>query len=506
MVKHLIYSVRGRLLLVLVVSFVLISVFGIIYLLKSNETFQLESKQSIHNHLAEHIAHHYTFDDRGIIDTKKIKHVFHELMILGPSFEFYILDQNGFVVAFDADPEKIKRSKVALLPIQQYLSSGKKKFPLYGDNPRSTNQQKIFSAAKISNNRNDHLGYVYIILNSDIYDDANAALSDSKIISWGTSVFISGLVFGLIAILVITGFTTNPLKKLVGQIQNIQQKGIDKESISKNSLTESLECWQDNNVNEIHILGANFRVLLETLAEQYEKVKTIDELRQELLSHISHDLRTPLASLLGYLETWELKYPDLSQEESKKYIRTAKVSAKKISTLIEQLFELAHLDGNNVQVHQERFSLPELVQDVLKKFEIQAREKGVRLEVTPKDTRITVIGDIEKLDRVFTNLVENGLRHTNSGGSINIRLTPDARFIAIEVSDTGIGIPPEDLPHVFEPHYKAGNSVRENTAHGGLGLAITKKLLNLHQTPISVESKLNEGTTFAFNLPAATQT
>ena len=113
------------------------------------------------------------------------------------------------------------------------------------------------------------------------------------------------------------------------------------------------------------------------------------------------------------------------------------------------------------------------------------------------------MGDIEKLERVFTNLIENALRHTNENGSITVRLKHENRSVAIEVSDTGIGIPAKDVEHIFTPHFKAENSVRGDTAHGGLGLAITKKLLSLHQASIHVKSIEKQGTTFHFELAMA---
>ena len=143
------------------------------------------------------------------------------------------------------------------------------------------------------------------------------------------------------------------------------------------------------------------------------------------------------------------------------------------------MFELAHLDSENVQVNKEKFAIAELVQDVLFKFALHAKEKNISLDVDPKDSSILVFGDIEKLERAFTNLIENAIRHTNRGGRVLVKLSESGRFINVEVSDTGIGIPEGDIPHIFEPHFKAGNSVRENTAHGGLGASNYEKIVKL---------------------------
>ena len=500
MINPIPHSLRDRLTLAIFFSFVLVGLFSAMLIITSSSRYHSEVTQLMHQDLAKHVAEHYTFDDNGEVNLEKIKDVFHELMILGPNFEFYILDNSGHILAYSAEKEVIKLDRVALDPIRLFLNSSKMSQPIYGNDPRSSDKQKIFTAAPISQN-NKQLGYIYVILGSQIYDKISDLLIESKLIRWIFLSLLLGLIFALMATLWTTRILTQPLNRLTNQIRSIRDRGFARENLKDKQLVEPLSSWRLDDPNEIHVLGHSFRQALAELSEQYEKVITIDELRQELLSHISHDLRTPLASMLGYLETWELKKDELSEEESARYIRTAKINAKKISVLIEQLFELAYLDSGNVQVNQERFALAELIQDVLVKFHIPAKEKGIELNVTPRDTSIRVVGDIEKLERVFTNLLENAIRHTDKGGQITVRLNRDLRFVAVEVIDTGIGIPEADLPHVFEPHYKAGNSVRENTAHGGLGLAITKKLLNLHQSNISVNSKVNQGTTFAFNLP-----
>ena len=505
MIKILPHSLQGRLTLALLVSFFLIGAFSIYLLALSSSSYQRETTQIMHKDLAEHVAHHYTFDEQGVINYDKIKHVFHELMILGPNFEFYVLDNSGKILAFSAEKKKVKRESISIAPIKSFLNTKNIDSPIYGQDPRSTTRKKVFSASPIVKD-GQQLGYIYVILGSEIYDKISDLLYESKIVRWGIGLTITALFFGFLATLWITGMITRPLNTLSSQIREIHHEGFTKENVQNTQKLGTLQNWDKNHPNDIHMLGHSFNQLMDKLSEQYEKVVTIDELRQELLSHISHDLRTPLVSMLGYLETWELQQDKLSKEESHHYIRTAKNNAKKISVLIEQLFELAHLDSDNIQVNKERFALAELVQDVLVKFDIEAKAKGIELKVTPKDAAITVLGDIEKLERVFTNLIENAIRHTEENGKITVRLNKDSRFVSVEVIDTGIGIPEQDLPKVFEPHYKAGNSVRENTAHGGLGLAITKKLLSLHQSSIEVTSKINEGTTFTFSLQSAANT
>ncbi|MBX2857524.1 MAG: HAMP domain-containing histidine kinase [Cellvibrionaceae bacterium] len=495
-------SLFGKLASALTLIFVGAGLLFAALLIVCSRTYEKEVSQQMHLELAQHVVDNYLLFNDGKPDLKAAKKTFHNLMILGPNFEFYLLDSSGNILSYSADPSKIKREKVSTRAFPKWKQIANSRGYVLGDDPRSTHQEKIFSLAPIEHN-NTTIGYLYVVIGSQIQESIAGKVWASKILKLGLMVFGIALLFIVLALLFIVFWITRPLSLLTRQVKQIKQNGFDQPEEKKLQIMQSLNHWQADNKNDIHVLGYTFKMALERLEQQYQNVVSIDDLRKELLSHVSHDLRTPLASLLGYLETWELQKENLTKEQSGEYISIAKRNAHKISTLIEQLFELAHLDGDNVQVNQETFSIAELVQDVLQKFAIQASKKNIELSVTPHDSSIRVRGDVEKMERVFTNLVENALRHTLANGSIVVKVEPSTGFVSVHVSDTGIGIPENDLPFIFDAHYKAGNSVRENTAHGGLGLAITKKLLALHESAIQVKSQVDSGTTFSFTLPSA---
>ncbi len=492
-------TLHGRLTLALFFSFLAVGVFTAILLIYSSRAYQQEVTQLMHHDLAAHVVDNYLLFENGKPNLEEAKKTFHDLMILGPNFEFYLLDKKGNILSCSAPPEHLLRKTVDTEPLDTYLESTVLKEPIYGDDPRGIDREKIFSVAPILKN-GELQGYLYVILGSEIYDKFYDLVFDSQIIQWGLWIFISGLIFGLVATLWLMGLITRPLTLLTKEVRKIQATGFSKDPLKDDQLIHELDQWANKSSGEIHTLGCAFKEALDKIRDQYQSIVTVDELRKELLSHVSHDLRTPLASLLGYLETWEINQENLTSEQSKQYISTAKRSAQRISSLVEQLFELAHLDSGTVNVNREHISIAEFVQDVLQKFKFAAEEKSITLNVTPQDSSITVLGDIEKLERVFTNLVENAIRHTNEGGAITVRLNNTGSLVAIEVIDNGIGIPDKDIPHIFDPHYKAQNSVRGNVAHGGLGLAITKKLLDLHHSTIKVSSQVNKGTKFEFAL------
>lgn len=497
--KWLPKSLYRQILLVLIVCFFAVFLLLIYLIPKISQSYQQEIMQNMHGHVAGYVVDHYLLSENGELKLEEAKSVFHNLMILGANFEFYILDLQGEIKAFSAEPNKVVRERVNLTPIREYLNTDGDIAPILGDDPRQTARQKVFSVAPIMDGDNLK-GYLYVVIGSQIYDTAAAQVFGSSQLQWGFWGALIGLAFCLFMGLFLTRLSTRPLRTLT--------RAVD---ANKNSILTGFEeaiaplPEPRSNVfpvsEEVATLTQSFNALIGKMAEQFADLKNLHELRRELVAHISHDLRSPLASLMGYLETWQIQKNNLSSEQSNQYVGIALRNAKKMNNLIEQLFELAHLESGDVKVDIEPFSIAELAQDVLQKFALTAEKKQVQLQVTPQETHILVMGDVEKLERVLSNLVDNALRHTQVGGTITIRLSEQGHLVAVEVNDTGIGMARNELSRIFDAHYKAENSVRGNTSNAGLGLAITKKLLALHDCSIQVSSEQGKGTSFKFALP-----
>jgi two-component system OmpR family sensor kinase len=240
--------------------------------------------------------------------------------------------------------------------------------------------------------------------------------------------------------------------------------------------------------------------MAERLIQLIKELRQADALRRELVANITHDLRTPLTSLHGYLETLLLKEGTLTSQEQRDYLSIAIKRSDQLGKLVSALFELAKLDSPDVQVRFEPFSLAELIQDITQKFQLIAGKKtGLRTSVA--EDLPFVFADIALIERVFGNLIENAVRHTPEGGSITVRVVPEEERQMVQVSDTGSGIEPEDLAHLFDRSYRQKRE-RPNDGEGvGLGLIITKKILELHGSGIEVKSAAAVGTTFTFTLP-----
>lgn len=483
-------SLFSRLALVQLLSFLTLAVILVWASGQLHNEFEDEVTQRLHFSLAEHIVHEGPLFKAGEPDPAAVERAFHNMMILGKGFEFYLLSPDGALLNYSAPADKIKRLRIPLTAIHEALSQPGK-LPLKGPDPRSLDRTKIFSVAPVILDGNLQ-GYLYIIINGEIYDSVLAQVNDHSWLTWATLVIAATAGFLLLTSLGLFSWLTRPLKRLAGDIEHRQTQGFSGQLPLKDSAYSS--------ATEIHQIHTAFDALSLKLQQQYQKVKSVDEMRRELLAHVSHDIRTPLASLQGYLETWLLQHKQ-GQQPDPAYVEIAHQNAGKIHKMVEQLMELARLESAQVPLQIELVNIAELVQDVLQKYQPAASDKQVLLDLHPKNGSMMVMADIEKLERVFTNLVDNALRHCDAGDSICIRFNAVEQGLEVSVADSGIGIPAADLPHIFDAHFKAANSIRGDSAHSGLGLAITKRLLELHKAVIEVRSQVQQGTEFRFTLP-----
>jgi signal transduction histidine kinase len=250
--------------------------------------------------------------------------------------------------------------------------------------------------------------------------------------------------------------------------------------------------------------------MAERLVAQLDQLQTNDRLRRELVAHVSHDLRTPLASLHGYLETLRLKEAQLSPLERADYLDTALRQSKRLTRLVSELFELAQLDARQTEPEIEPLAVTDLVQDVVQKFSLRAKQRDIQLSIGlgtsadggPAELLPLVLADIALTERVLENLIGNALDHTPEHGQVRLSLYRRGDRVEVTVSDNGQGIAAEHLAHIFEPFYQAGNRHRGNQ-HAGLGLAIARRIVELQHGELRVTSEVGHGAAFSFSMPVA---
>ena len=303
---------------------------------------------------------------------------------------------------------------------------------------------------------------------------------------------IGGAAFALLATLLLFHLLTRRLQELLAAVEAYRASDFSTAVHFRNA---------DDNGDEIDRLAAAFVQIAARITEQLSELKQIDVQRRELMANVSHDLRTPLAAMQGYLETLLLKKESLPPEESRIYLEIAHKHCERLTRLVANLFELTKLEAREVVAKPEPFAIAELVQDIAQKFELTARGKGVTLSASHADGLPLVQADIGLIERVLQNLIENAVRHTPAGGGVRLILVRTREGVRVEVTDSGAGIAAQDLPHIFDRFYRAGPEHAEHSAGAGLGLAIVKRVLDLHGSRIDVQSEPGRGTTFGFELP-----
>jgi signal transduction histidine kinase len=269
-------------------------------------------------------------------------------------------------------------------------------------------------------------------------------------------------------------------------------------AIARGQLTTRI---QDPGKDEMAGLALSFNEMAAQLQAAEEKQKELDILRRDLIAWVSHDLRTPLTSIRAILEALGDGVVD-DPATVQRYLHTAQQDIRSLSGLIDDLFEMAQVDAGGLQLEPERGSLRDLISDTIESFSELAKRQGITLSGSVAPDTDPVLIDGQRMSRVLSNLVSNALRHTPSGGCVNICTSRNRDLVLVEVEDNGEGIKPEDLPHIFERFYRGEKSRNRASGGAGLGLAIARGVIEAHGGRIDVESTPGKGTRFFFTIPA----
>jgi signal transduction histidine kinase len=253
--------------------------------------------------------------------------------------------------------------------------------------------------------------------------------------------------------------------------------------------------------DELAALAATFNQMAERLHAADAKQRELDTLRRDLVAWAGHDLQTPLASVRAIVEALADGVVD-DPATQQRYLQTARRDVQNLSLLIDDLFQMAQMDAGGLRLLLEPASLSDLLSDTLESFGVLARQQGISLSGSVADDVDVVTMDVQRIGRVLNNLIGNALRHTPPGGSIRVCASRLPHAVQVEVRDSGEGICPADLPHIFERFYRGEKSRSRATGGAGLGLAISKGTVEAHGGQIGVESVLGQGARFYFTLPA----
>lgn len=223
--------------------------------------------------------------------------------------------------------------------------------------------------------------------------------------------------------------------------------------------------------------------------------------RQEFLANISHELQTPITYLEGYSSALENELYR-NEEEKKQYLQIIQQEASRMSTLVKDLFDLSKMEEGKIALVFEEVDLVEVVENAMLKTKMKAQEKGLQLNFTHSHDLPSIEADGLRMEQILINIIENAIRYTESG-TVKVKLSNNLDTIKVQIEDSGIGIPQEDIPFLFERFYRVEKSRSREFGGTGLGLAIVKQLVELQGGTISVESQIGKGTCFELKFPVA---
>ena len=482
---------RSFYLKIAVIFSVILLAFGalVIYItMNASSEIAQEAIQKTNHDIASVLAEEFQPMLAESFNQEEIEAKLTELSGKNPQFDFYLLSNSGYIKSIiPASKEKVAIDQIIIdtEPLDRFIN--RDPLPILASDPLDPARKKPFSAANVSIMGSEGC-YLYVVLEGDQFTQATAMITDSYIVR-GTLMLLGViLLISLITGLFIFSNLTSRLRKIKKTVTGFE----------RGQLNDRIDVQGNDELSELSVC---FNRMADTLVDNMKEIQKTDRLRRELVANVSHDLRSPIASIQGYLETIQMKGETITKEELNSYFSTVLSNTQKLKRLIDDLFELSKLDAEEVTPNLEHISMAELIQDLVQQFNPIAEKKGVTLEAEfPKNPNALIDADISLMNRALTNLIDNAIQHTPENGRVTISSIKSGKDFVLEISDTGCGIPEEDLPHVFDRFYQADKS-RSEKQGAGLGLAIAQKIFRLHGAEVMVNSIENKGTTFRVAIP-----
>ena len=407
--------------LALALLLVMITVGGGFYALEqwSTREYHAELTQRLNGSIAMYVTGQTTLIENGVVNQAELARLAERAMVINPSVEVYLLDREGHILGHGLPPASVQLEIVDLEPVK-HLIGGESNMPLYGTDPRNPQRQKVFSASPVVDG--DHLeGYLYVVLGGRQYDELAGNIRGSYVRKTSIAAIAALVTGGFLAGLLAFGLLTRRLTGLTRAVQSFTDSEFEADITP--TLLPPRDKTRHRKGDEIGQLNNAFAAMATKIREQFDALQENDRLRRELISNVSHDLRTPLATMHGYVDTLLLKNEELDAGERERYLQITRKHTRRLGTLIGDLFELSKLDSGSMPLSLETFPLAELLNDVVQDFELEAHRRGIDLRLSGEAERALVRADIGLVQRVLENLIRNALDHTPSGGSVTLDIS-----------------------------------------------------------------------------------
>ncbi|MBE1275408.1 sensor histidine kinase [Enterovibrio baiacu] len=407
---------------------------------------ELKTQQSLHRDLARHMR-----DDNPLMvgddySPAALSSIFHTLMLLGPDFEIYFLDPEGNITTSGPPVEEVRRQQVSVEPIKAFLAE--KPLPILGQDPMTHDQDMVFSAAQISEN-GIVMGYLYVVIGSQ---QRNAATHPDNFIQYAPIVLAALVAISLFAL----GVYRMVFKRIIIPGRNMVRQ-IEDAATSEFRITPPLALTS----YELQELAEQCRRMMSVIQQQFIQLRIQEAQRREYLLQLSHDLKTPLANILGYIETWRLQH-----KEGRGMIDTAYHNAQRLDRYLKDQLAAARSPTAKIVLAYRELDVEALLSEVKTRFELPLKQKKIDLVVT-NTPDLFVVADEQLINRVFDNLIENAIRHSPQRSSIYLDVSKKSQSKIV---------------------FTFINTVAENGDSGSLGMGtkIVEAILSLHQTHLEI--------------------
>jgi two-component system OmpR family sensor kinase len=454
----------------------------------TSEGYAAELHQRLDAGIAMYVVRELPLLEGGKVNDRELKELANRAMTVNPSAEVYLLDPRGRVISTIVQHRHAVRTAVRLEPLQEFLRAPDRR-PIYGDDPTSLDRERVFSVAPIMD-QGRIAGYLYVVLGGQ----SERSIAERLWSSYVLRVAATTLALIIFMTLAVAGGLFFSLTRRLRSLDRTMREWAQSLPTSASYPSGDTDAEGD----EISALTRRFHAMSSAIEAQIRELKTTDELRRELVANVSHDLRTPLTALRGYIETVLVKAPVLTGVELTSHLQVALRQANQVGRLIDALFELARLESGTVVPKIEHVSIAELLQDVAMRFRLLAETAGVDLKTRLDTSGVLVHADVALIERVIGNLLENAVRHTPRSGEVRLEMAVEPSMVRVRVADTGVGIEARHLPHIFNRIYRVREAADRNRA--GLGLSIVKRIVELHSQQVRITSRKGIGTTVEFSL------
>jgi signal transduction histidine kinase len=419
-----------------------------------------------------------------------------EFVLFEPNTGLYLLDRQGRVLATAGDIRGFWMSyRVDLAKILDDLHEDPTR-PLEGDDPDDIDATAVVAARPVLVDGIPR-GWLYVVARDPEVDAETALVIRGHAAQGLIKMVLLTLGIGTLLTVAIIAMLAHPLAALTSVAESIRRSGF--------AAALPVHFPYDDRQDEIGRLSLTLHEMYDRLRQENERVLHSDARRRDMVAGVSHDLRTPLTALIGQLETIRLKGASLPEEMRIRYFDAAMQNAGHLRRLTDSLAEIGRLDSPDLRASPEPIALGEFLDDIAARFRARADDAQISLTVDYAEGLPLFQLDAALMERALSNLLDNALRFTPASGQVQVNVVRGDQSVRIEVVDTGPGVSVEDQPRVFDRFFQ-GSRHREQRGSSGLGLAIVRRIAELHGGKAGLSNLPTTGAQFWIELPLVTPT